>query len=126
MTTVARPTPATRGKAAIFWAATSVLALFFILMGVPKVLGQGGWIPRFERWGYPEWFPAVVGLGEIAGAILLMIPSFATLGAVVLATIMVGAVGTHLWYGELPRIVPPIVLLLLVTLVGRAQSRRSR
>jgi putative oxidoreductase len=126
MTTLVRPIPATRGKTVILWAATSVLAIFFILMGLPKVLGQTGWVARFRGWGYPEWFPVVVGLAEIAGAMLLMIPSLARLGAAVLATIMVGAVGTHVWHGELPRIVPPIVLLVLVTLVGRARGRRTR
>lgn len=125
MTTAVRA-PTTRGKTVILWAATSVLAIFFILMGLPKVLGQTGWMARFGAWGYPEWFLSVVGFGEIAGAILLMIPSFAKLGAAVLATIMVGAAGTHVWYGELPRIVLPMVLLVLVTLVGRARGRRAR
>ena len=85
-----------------------------------------GWAARFEAWGYPEWFLSVVGLGEIAGAILLMIPSFAKPAAAVLATIMVGAAGTHVWHGELPRIVLPMVLLVLVVLVGLARGRRSR
>jgi putative oxidoreductase len=125
MTTVVRP-PTTRGKTVILWAATSILAIFFILMGLPKVLGQTGWVSRFEAWGYPDWFRSVVGLGEIAGGILLMIPSFARLGAAVLAIIMVGAAGTHAWYGELPRIILPMVLLVLVTLVGRARRRRTR
>ena len=125
MTTVVRP-PTTRGKTVILWAATSILAIFFILMGLPKVLGQTGWASRFGAWGYPDWFLSVVGLGEIAGGILLMIPSFARLGAAVLATIMVGAAGTHAWYGELPRIILPMVLLVLVTLVGRARQRRTR
>jgi uncharacterized membrane protein YphA (DoxX/SURF4 family) len=108
----------TRRKTVILWAATSVLAIFFILAGLPKVLGQTGWVARFGAWGYPEWFPTVVGLGEIVGAILLMIPSCAAIGALVLSTIMVGAVGTHVWHGELPRIVIPIVLLVAVTSVG--------
>jgi uncharacterized membrane protein YphA (DoxX/SURF4 family) len=123
MTTVVRPTSTARGNTVILWAVRSTLAIFFALMGVPKVLGQTGWVIRFAAWGYPDWVPAVVGVTEIAGAILLMVPSFARLGAAILSAIMVAAVGTHVWYGELPRVVLPIVLMALLASVSLARGR---
>ena len=47
--TTARKTP----LAIALWVLTVLLALFFTMMGVPKVLGQGGWATRFAAWGYP-------------------------------------------------------------------------
>jgi putative oxidoreductase len=126
MTTVRQPTSGTRGRVVVLWAATLVLTIFFMLMGIPKVLGQTGWVTRFRAWGYPDWFLPLVGAGEIAGSIMLMIPRLATLGAMVIATIMVGAAATHIWHRELPRVTPPIVVLVLVTVVGRLRRRRTR
>jgi uncharacterized membrane protein YphA (DoxX/SURF4 family) len=119
---VVSPAARTRWRTASFWATASVLAIFFVLMGIPKVFGQTGWVSRFAAWGYPDWFAAVVGLGEIAGALLLIVPSFSGLGAALLATIMAGAAATHLWHGELARIVPPMVLLALLALVWKTRN----
>ncbi len=77
------------------WAVTAVLALIFAGAGFPKVGSMDMVLTSFEQWGYPEWFHYIVGGLEFIGAILLLIPSTATLSALVLCGIMVGAFVTH-------------------------------
>jgi putative oxidoreductase len=123
--TTAPATPAeTRRVSIALWAISVLLALFFAMMGLPKVLGLGGWAGRFAAWGYPPWFVILVGAGEIAGAVMLLIPPLATPGAAGLSVIMLGAVATHLLHSESARVVVPVALLAFLMLV--ASGRRSR
>ncbi len=127
---VATTTPAARldgrGVSIALWAISGLLALFFVAMGLPKMLGLGGWAGRFAAWGYPPWFVVVVGVGEIGGAVMLLVPQLARPGAAGLSVIMLGAVATHLLYGEHARIVVPLILLTLLILVaGRRPRFRS-
>ena len=106
-----------------------LLALFFVAMGLPKMLGLGGWAGRFAAWGYPPWVVVLVGVCEIGGAVMLLIPPLARPGAAGLSVIMLGAVATHLRYGEFVRVIVPLILftLLMVIAWGRwAKFRRGR
>jgi putative oxidoreductase len=121
-------TPAPRrGMSIALWVSSVLLAFFFAMMGLPKVLGLGGWAGRFAAWGYPPWFVIVVGVGEIGGAVLLLIPPLATPGAAGLSVIMLAAVATHLLHGESARVVVPLTLIALLILVawGRLPGFRS-
>ena len=42
--------------AVALWAVTVLCTALFTMMGLPKVMGQGGWAARFATWGYPPWF----------------------------------------------------------------------
>ena len=112
------------GVAIALWAVTVLSSVFFTLMGLPKVLGQGGWAGRFATWGYPPWFVVVVGVAELAGAVMVLIPRLATLGGSLLAVIMLGAVATHLLHGETARVLVPLVMVAVLTII--AWVRRSR
>jgi uncharacterized membrane protein YphA (DoxX/SURF4 family) len=105
------------------WAVTVLLAVFFTMMGLPKLLGSGGWAGRFATWGYPPSFVILVGVAELAGAAMVLIPRLATLGGALLAIIMLGAAATHLLHGETGRVWVPLVLLVVLTAVSWA--RRS-
>jgi len=61
-----------------------------------EVLGNPSYFVKFVQWGYPAWFSAVVGAGEIAAAVLLTLPRRRFLGAVILVALMTGAVTTHI------------------------------
>ena len=50
----------------------------------------------FSEWGYPLWFMYLVGVCEISGGILLIIPKTRRLGVFVLSIVMLGAIITHL------------------------------
>ena len=116
------PTTARRLPLVIgLWVLTSLLTALFTMMGVPKVLGHGGWGTRFAAWGYPSWFVVVVGVAELGGAIMLLVPRLATLGGFLLALIMLGAVATHLLHGETARVLVPLVLFAVLTALAWAR-----
>ncbi len=120
--TTARRTP----LAIALWVLTVLLALFFTMMGMPKVLGQGGWATRFTAWGYPPWFVVVVGVAELGGALMLFVPQLATLGGFLLALIMLGAVATHLVHGETARVLVPLVVCAVLTAIAWARRKVDR
>jgi len=89
-----------------------VLAAAFILAGAAKLAQVKVMKDNFAKYGFPEWFPRVVGAGEVTGGVLLLIPGLAIFGATGLAIIMVGAVWTHVMSQEVPKAMPAFVLLV--------------
>jgi putative oxidoreductase len=128
--TLATPRTAARRTTMVIvlWTVTVLLAVFFTMMGLPKLLGLGGWAGRFATWGYPPSFVILVGVAELAGAVMVLIPRLAILGGALLAVIMLGAAATHLLHGETARVLVPLVLfavLTVVTVVSRARRSLS-
>jgi hypothetical protein len=81
-------------------------------------------VSGFARFGYPLWFMYAVGAGQLGGAPLLWVRGWSAHGALWLAAIMVGAVGSHLRAGDpVPMMLPAAVLLAL--LAGLAWARRG-
>ena len=109
------------------WGISFLLALAFAGAGGSKLAGSEMLVESFARWGYPGWFMYGVGAAEVAGAVAVLVPRFAAIGGVWLATIMTGAVGTHLLNAEYAEWVPASVLLLLsltLTYLRRDSLRR--
>jgi putative oxidoreductase len=100
----------------------ALLGIFFALQGIVKLSGSPAWVARFRGWGYPDHFYVVVGVAEVAGAGLLVLPKTRVYGAALLIAIMAGAAVTHLLHGE-PQIVTALVLLTLLALVAVARVR---
>jgi uncharacterized membrane protein YphA (DoxX/SURF4 family) len=97
VSTSSSPTRQRRALTGLCW----LLALSFIAGGLAKLVPDGTFAgtpysERFVDWGYPSWFRFVVGSGEIAGAVLLLVPRRRFLGAALLGVILVGAVLTHI------------------------------
>jgi uncharacterized membrane protein YphA (DoxX/SURF4 family) len=106
--------------------ASVVLGLLFCAAGVPKIIGGPAVVDQFANWGYPAWFPRIIGVGETLGGVALLIPRFAQFGAALVIAIMVGAAFTHVRAAEWLRL-PLVVALGLVAFgVFRAQSHRGR
>ena len=100
------------------WVLTVLVGAFYILAGIPKIQASQGMIARFVHWGFPGWFVYVAGVLEAGGGVLLLIPRTSFYGAITLGVVMLGATGTHLVNGEVPRFVFPLVCLLPIALVG--------
>ena len=98
------------------WVLQLLLAALFAIQGIMKLSGSPAWISRFRAWGYPDRFYLVVGLAELLGAVLLLIPRLARIGAVMLLVVMVGATATHLIHRE-PQILTTMVLATLLAIV---------
>ena len=78
------------------WAACVLLALAFGAAGAAKLAGVAQMVQIFDHIGIGQWFRYVTGLVEVAGAILLLIPSTGFLGGLLLGVTMVFGVATHL------------------------------
>jgi uncharacterized membrane protein YphA (DoxX/SURF4 family) len=106
-------------KTAGVWIVSGLLAALFLRAGIPKLMGAEGWLRHFARWGYPDWFCLVVGMVEVASAVVVLIPKLATLGACDAVVVMAGATYTHLFRApdEGGRAVFTLALLLLAAVV---------
>ena len=108
-----------RYKAICGWILRVLLAVFFALQGIVKLRGSTGWERHFRAWGYPDHFYLVVGAIELLAAILLLIPRFASWGALILLAVMIAATATlviHHEHGLLVPVVPGILLALILYL----------
>jgi putative oxidoreductase len=94
-----------------------VLAVVFLVAGGLVLLGLPRIVESFARWGYPAWAALVVGLAQIAGAVMLLVPHRAPLGAAGLGVIMTGAVTTHLLHGEFLASLVPLALLVVLGVI---------
>jgi putative oxidoreductase len=114
-----------KGKMIALWVLRVVVGLAFLAAGGSKLAGAPAMVAMFAKIGFGQWFRILTGLLEVAGAVGLFVPRIAVYAASMLAVVMVGAVGFHLTrLGANP--VPPIVLLLLATLIVWLSNRTSR
>ena len=94
MTTIRRAddVAATPGKPAniALWTLQVLVAMAFVAAGSGKLLGTADMIALFQAVGIGQWFRYVTGLLEVLGAVLLLVPGKAALGAVLLACVMAG------------------------------------
>ena len=105
-----------RFKSICGWVLQLLLAALFAIQGITKLTGSPAWISRFRAWGYPDRFYFVVGLAELLGAVLLLIPRLGKFGAVMLIVIVVGATATHLIHRE-RQIMTTVILATLLAIV---------
>lgn len=97
----------------------AVLGLVGLGVGGAKVTHQEDQVEDFQRFGYPQWFRIVTGLVEIGAGIGLLVgllwrPELAWVGGLLLSSVMVGAVVTHIRTGDPPsKTAIPAVLFLL-------------
>lgn len=101
-----------------------VLAAIFFMAGGAKLAGVQRMKDSFQTYGYPSWFRYFIGLSEIAGAIILLFRDVATIAAVGLIVIMIGAIVSHLRAKEYKQWPPAAVLLVLLVIVGAAEADR--
>jgi len=105
---------------AVLWTIQAVTAAMFLAAGISKVSGVPAMVQMFDLIGAGQWFRYVTGAIEIAGAVLVLVPSLASIGAIALAATMAGAIVTHLFVvGGSP--VVPILLLASTTLIAWAR-----
>jgi putative oxidoreductase len=117
------PAPRRRAWNAFLWVLQIAAAAMFLSAGAGKLTGEPAMVQSFEQIGLGQWFRFFTGGLEVLGAVLLLIPSLAAVGASLLGGVMVGAVLTHLFLVG-GSAVPALVLLLAVAPI--AVLRRGR
>ncbi|HEY0912937.1 MAG TPA: DoxX family protein [Bradyrhizobium sp.] len=109
-----------RWKSVSLWAVRGLLALAFASAGGAKLYGVPMLVEEFQHIGLGQWFRYFTGTLELLGAVLILVPSLAAFGAMLLICIMVGATLMHLLViGGSP--VPALVLLALSAIVAYAK-----
>ena len=98
------------------WALQGVIAAAFLAAGSAKLAGVSFMVDLFAQIGLGQWFRIATGIVEVTGAVALLVPGLASIGALWLGGTMVGAVATHLFVLHTSP-VPAIVLGLLNTAI---------
>jgi putative oxidoreductase len=98
------------------WVLQGFLAAAFVAAGSAKLAGVPYMVELFDQIGLGQWFRVVTGVVEITGAIALVFPGLASIGAVWLGSTMVFAVATHVFILHTSP-APAIVLGILNALV---------
>jgi len=111
-------------KIIAIWMLTALLAFVFLAFGAGKFLSPAA-AAQFARWGYPDWLRTAIGVLEIGGALILLVPRVAWEGAVILALVLAGAIFTLLRFGEGFHVVLPALLLCVVAIIGYLRHPRS-
>lgn len=94
-----------------------LLAIMYLGTGISKLIQADAQVNDFESWGYSPGFMLVIGVVELLGAIGLIIPRTRFVAVLALATLMLGAIGTHLINAEYLRALLPLILLVLLVYV---------
>ena len=98
------------------WTLQGILAAAFLAAGSAKLAGVPYMVELFNQIGLGQWFRLATGIVEITGAIALVFPGLASIGALWLGGTMVFAVATHVFVLHTSP-VPAIVLGILNALV---------
>jgi uncharacterized membrane protein YphA (DoxX/SURF4 family) len=115
---------ATAVREAVLWLIAIFLAYVFSRQGLAKFSPTSGWSAAFRMWHYPDWFRMTVGVVEVAAAAFVLIPRTALAGGVLIVGVMLGGMGTHVWWGHPSQVTSEVLPLLLGTLL--AVGRRNR
>jgi len=114
----------TRRRTIIVWVLTVLAAVAFAGAGLSKLSGSEQMVTAFNAFGFPLWFMTLVGLAEVAGAIVLLLPPIAFIGGLSLMGVAGGAFITHLASGDsFATAIPSIILLVLVSVVTWLRGR---
>ncbi|HXV63197.1 MAG TPA: DoxX family protein [Vicinamibacteria bacterium] len=97
------------------------LGVVYLFTGGLKLAGMEMMIESFRGWGYSVTFMYVIGVLEVAGAVMLLTSRMRVYGATLISILMIGAVFTHLRAGEWMMVPGPMIMLALAATVGWAE-----
>ena len=104
-------------KEILLWLPTLFLVNIFARQGLAKFSATSGWTRAFEAWHYPVWFRIVIGLCEVLAAVFLLTRRTAPMGAALIAIVMLGGMGTHIYWGQPRQVTSEVVPLTLALIV---------
>lgn len=107
-----------RPRSTVVWIGTILLTGLFLFTGLAKLAGLPQMKQMFAAWGFPEGSMYVVGIIEVAAAILILPRATARFGFGLLMLTMCGAIVTHIVAGQLLLVLVPLVLLVFIAAVA--------
>lgn len=102
----------------VLWVFALFLVWVFFRQGFAKFSDSSGWAKAFRVWHFPVWFRVAIGVAETLAAVLLLTRRTAFAGAMIIIVVMIGAMGTHIYWGRPQQITSEILPLTLATLVA--------
>ena len=118
-----------RGVLAFVWAYRILVALMFLAAAGMKLTGQPMMVAEFQQVGLGQWFRYFTGGLELIGAVLVLLPRFTSLGALLLLMVDVGAFiaqVTVLHMGWIHTIVTGLILAGLIWVQRCTLAQRSQ
>ena len=106
-----------RSQNYVTWGVAIILALAFLGAGSAKVIGHESMVQAFTVFGLPGWFRITIGVFEILGSVLLIVPAFAGASSFGLSILMVGAFALHVMYTALADGIPALVFFIILTYI---------
>ena len=107
----------------VLWVFAVFLAWVFIRQGSAKFDDASGWARAFRTWHFPTWFRIVIGVLEVSAGLLLLWRRSAFAGAAIIIVVMLGAMGTHVYWGQPRQVTSEVLPLFLATIVALGRRR---
>jgi len=101
-------------KKVMGWVVRILLALAFTAASLGKLTSSPGVLERFAEYGFPDGFHMLIGVIELAGAILLLVPKAERYAIVMLTLIVIGAAGTHFVHDPAIELLRPLVFFIFL------------
>lgn len=108
--------PAKTARIAL-WTAQVTLAAAMVGAGLAKLGGAAEMVALFEAVGVGQWLRILTGVLEVAGGLLLLVPSASGPAALLLAGVLAGATLTELFVLPDGSVLKPLPLLLVAVFV---------
>ena len=105
------------------WVFQVLGTILFFLAGFVKLSGDEQMIETFAAIGIGQWFRYVMGLIEVASAILLLIPALAGIAALLVVPIMLGVILIQLLIsGGSPALSIGLLIITSIVAWGRKET----
>jgi putative oxidoreductase len=112
-----------RAVTVVVWVLQILVAAMFVLTGGSKLAGAAAMVQMYDTIGWGQWFRYVTGVIEVGSAFLLLLPSTAIFGALLLVCTMIGAIIAHFTVLHSPPTGPVILLSLSGAIVWLRRSQ---
>jgi putative oxidoreductase len=108
------------------WILRILVAGVFLFAAYMKLSGQQMMIDEFETVGLGQWFRYFTGLLELAGGILVLIPAWSVIGALILLAVDIGAFFAQVLVIKMDFIHTLVIAAVILVLIylQRGQLRR--
>ena len=107
-------------KRITLWAFQIIVAGLFLMAGASKLSGAPAMVAMFDAIGVGQWLRYVTGAIEVGSALMLLVPSLAAYGSLLLVATMTGAVMTHVFVIG-GTTAPALVLLVAAAIITWAR-----
>lgn len=111
----------------VLWVLRALMAALFLFAAYMKLSGNPQMVAEFGKVGLGDWLRVVTGVLELAGGVLILVPTFSALAAILLLCIDIGAFVAQLtaihddWIHPLP--IAAILIAIIYLQRGALRAR---